>query len=667
MPIVLSGSTTLPALTLLLDLTGTPFGATPAFSDYTSDLLTGGDGSPVNITWGAQREQTEPQPRTCSFLLDNTSGRWTPGNPAADVDWDVGVPVQLQVGSTARFTGYVDAIQPTWPGGVQTWSVVQVTATDVAARAGRAKPLSAAPVENAKSLGVTALYRLNDPAENTVLSNTVASGTPGVLLRTKAAGGAFDLGSGTTGSGNLIADPSTTLTLDPVRGATENAAGYYVRTATATTGPMLTITSAGLTVAGWISTTEQTNNNFSTLFMQHDGTTAQLVVWLVPDSVVGGFYIRAQLGGAGLVTSDSPTFVPDGTWHRWLVTVTSKRTLRLYFDSATYGPAGTLPSDAVWQQGVSQTWGGATLPAANNAWGSAPWDPTAGGSPSGGFLFAGSMAHLSVWNRGLTAAEVLADFQAGTCFAGERSDQRFARVASYVGVTATGLPAGQAFMGPQQLEGVSALQALQTVARTEGTAAFTTGSGAFTFTGRNARYQQTVGLTLPTDALSSDVNVSRDREGLANQLTVNNAGGASQTVLDVTSQTKHGRFDGGSFDVAANSDDDALQNAYWQVGTSKNPMTRLQNLTVDLLAQTDATIVSGVLAATVGSKVQVTGLPSQAPAATMTLFVEGGTETIGVSDWHVSFTTSPVTLEDSVWVLEDATHGAIDSTNVLAF
>ena len=145
------------------------------------------------------------------------------------------------------------------------------------------------------------------------------------------------------------------------------------------------------------------------------------------------------------------------------------------------------------------------------------------------------------------------------------------------------------------------------------------------------------------------------------------SGGATQVVKDSTSQADYGRFDGGSFEVAPSTDDDAFQNGSWFVATHKNPRTRLASLPVDLLVEGTTATAQAVLAATIGTKVQITGMPSQAPSSTFTGFIEGATERIGVDEWSIEFFTSPVTLEDSVWVLEDATYGAIDSTNVIAF
>jgi hypothetical protein len=133
-----------PVPTLRIDATGTAFGTAPTYTDRTSYLMTG-DQYPVDITFGRQDEQGEPQPSTCSFFLSNADGYWTPGAGVGPSGWDIGCPVNVRLTANAvtydRFTGFVDSIEPTWPGGVQSWSVVKVTATDVGARLGIAKPL----------------------------------------------------------------------------------------------------------------------------------------------------------------------------------------------------------------------------------------------------------------------------------------------------------------------------------------------------------------------------------------------------------------------------------------------------------------------------------------------------------------------------------------------
>jgi hypothetical protein len=84
------------------------------------------------------------------------------------------------------------------------------------------------------------------------------------------------------------------------------------------------------------------------------------------------------------------------------------------------------------------------------------------------------------------------------------------------------------------------------------------------------------------------------------------------------------------------------------------------------MTRPDATVQS-CLSADISTRVNVTSLPSQAPSSTFDGFIEGWSEKIGVNDWSISFFTSPILLEDNVWIVEDATYGVIDSTNVIAF
>ena len=99
--------------------------------------------------------------------------------------------------------------------------------------------------------------------------------------------------------------------------------------------------------------------------------------------------------------------------------------------------------------------------------------------------------------------------------------------------------------------------------------------------------------------------------------------------------------------MASSTDDAALDLAAWKVTTSKVNANRLPELKVNLLRQTNASLAQDCLAATVGSYLTLTDLPDNAPATSMSVFVEGWSQVIGLREWSISYFTSPEPLLDS--------------------
>lgn len=635
---------TAPTVVLRIDLAGTAFGGTPSWTTVASaDLLTGSQ-YPIEITWGAQDEQSEPSPRTCSFYLENADGAWTPGNASADAQWDVGCRVNVRVTHNAvtydRFDGYVDSIEPTWPGGKPSWSVVKVSCTDVSARLGIGQPLRSMPVEEILGLSATALYRLDDETDATALANAVTGGPAASLVRSGPIGSAYTLG-GLAGSGFIAGDPASGLDLTPLTSGGVSTSGYMVRTATSSTGTLLDVDN-DFSVAVWFNTSGPALTHSAQLFSQHDGSTVRAAIYYNHINNTVTAEIADDSLAPIVLDSGAPIGYGDNAWHRAVLTwdqATFDAVLYIdgqVADSLNYGGVATWNSN-----GIDQTWGGSSLATSS--------------------FFTGSLKLLTMWaGTALSAAQVLTDFEAGACFDGELSGARFARIAAYGGVTTSGLPTGSATMGVQFTEGQTVTEALAKVARTEGTQMWVTGAGALTFAARTARWHSSTALSLAGSDIKADsFSTRRDRQGFANECSASRDGSATQRYVDTASQTAVGRFDAGTLDVAPSTDHEAYNLAAWRVETSNTPKTRLPSLTVDLYALTSTTTIANCLTATVGSRVALSSLPSNAPATSMTLFVEGAGERIGYAECALSFFTSPLTHEDEIARLDDATYGVL--------
>ena len=108
---------------------------------------------------------------------------------------------------------------------------------------------------------------------------------------------------------------------------------------------------------------------------------------------------------------------------------------------------------------------------------------------------------------------------------------------------------------------------------------------------------------------------------------------------------------------------DVLDRANAEANIDAYPLPRSSDLTVDLLTKAATIPAATLLAADIGQRIAVSGLPAEAPGETE-FYIENIADKITTSGWERTFTVSP---RADYWTLQDATYGALDSTFVLAF
>lgn len=616
-----------PVLVFRADVSGTAFGAAPTWTTYSSSVMAG-PGYEATVTFGGQ-DETGITPSSCSFFLENADGRWTPGSAAAISGWNLGIRVNLRltVGATTydRFDGYIDSIEPTWPGGVQSWSVVKVSATDLTAKLGLRLPLRPMVEHEMLADSPTYLYPLSEPAPSRSAADIVSTSNP-VAVRKDSKYGAATCDFGSTLEGMIDGDLGVSFgsSYTGVSAAASPLAICYDSTA----GPFIP-TSGAHTVECWFvaPTSAPASSNYGDILVQSSGNSGGAYAIL---QVTSGGYLQYALSSSnGTDTATPSSFsgsqqVIDGKLHHAAATLASDmKTAKLYLDGvlmATYVAANAMDFSGM----RFNTIGAILLSSAGTA---------------SGWQFPGIVGKVALYPSALSAARILAHYQAGVGTYSEASGARYSRIAGYGNVTTSGLPTGVATMGGQALAGRSLVEALAEVASTEGSVSYATPAGALTFAARNARYNAASVLSIATSDIRPPVP-RVDRQGVMNQITAQRPGGASQLYANATAQTADGIADGGSFTVAPSTDYDALQNAAWKVETHLDPQTRITSVDVDLLKAND-TLAGNCLALDIGDLITVTGLPAQAPASSMSLFVEGWTDTIGLNQWRTEFFTSP--------------------------
>lgn len=272
-----------------------------------------------------------------------------------------------------------------------------------------------------------------------------------------------------------------------------------------------------------------------------------------------------------------------------------------------------------------------------------------------------TLSHVAV-NADLS--KIAARAAAGlTGFANEAASDRIKRYARYAGIATAEVSAatGTNPLAPVDTTGSDVLDAMRKVEETEGGILFDGADNTLTFHGRAARYHTVSAFTLSaaSQQIEADIAPKLDRSTLVNDITATSADGTSSRAINQTSIDEYG-YARTSIDIAG-TPDDAYQAAAWRVALYSQPAPRIPALGVDLLA-ISLSLQASLLTAGIGTRFTVSGLPTQAAAASLDFFIEGYNESIGPESYEFSLNVSPV--QDAflkVWILEDATYGAYDS------
>jgi hypothetical protein len=588
----------------------------------------------VEITdFGRTDEFTDMTPTRLRLRFKNPAGRYTMGNTSSPLSPNVKVGKRLRVTQTykgvayQRFDGHSNGWPAAWlaPGG--TAGVADVAAVDRGKRLGRPGLLRSMLEEETLRDSPGGYWPLGEPAGAASAASVTQVPQAAMVLRSQGSGGTVDFGSGTGPGTDELPAPAFTPA-SPVAGQ------YLVAQLAAPVGGP----SGGRTLSAWMRTNAD-----------EGVTVTSRVVAALVDSAGNALTLSVNEFGeaeaAGVRAAGTETYaiawstdVNDGRTHHLAVTESisgSTVTARLYVDgsqratttfSSTALPTGRFVHAGYWKS-----------------------------NPSSYGIFAGTLAHVAAFPTAVSATRLAAHYAAGaTGFAGERTDQRLTRIADWVGLPAAdrAFDVGDGTVGAQATSGKQALEAMREVAHTESGVLFFTGSGVLTFHRRSRRYNRTVDLTLPASVLDADLVFPGDDFGLVNDFEVTRPGGAGGRAVDQASIDDFTLYRDAD-EIISDSDTAAQAAADWRVGNYATPRPgRTPNVTVEIakVEREQPSLVAGILAATVGTKLRLTGLPASAPASTVDLYIEGWSETISPESWRITFNTSPGDL-DQVWQL----------------
>lgn len=273
---------------------------------------------------------------------------------------------------------------------------------------------------------------------------------------------------------------------------------------------------------------------------------------------------------------------------------------------------------------------------------------------------------VAVYSTALSAARVLAHYQAGVGYAGETTGNRVARLLGYAGLAAADMnvSAGRETMtGAQPMDGKAVLDATRECATTEGggAALYVAPDGRVRFPDRTFRKPGNPVMTIDAgaDLDAGTFAPSYDELTLVNSSTVTRQGGTAQTFTDAASEAAYNLTSESGVTSYADTDAAALHLAEWRVRSQCTPGLRLAQVAVDLLTATTAGLYLTMTAVQIGSRLRVTSLDATASARpTIDLIAEGWTETVAIDQYTIVYDTSRAD-NPALFVLDSATYGRL--------
>lgn len=526
-----------------------------------------------------------------------------------------------------RFDGYVEEWPVEWPTGDDTFSWSVVVAGDILARLARADVLGSVIQETLAFADPDGHWPLGE-AQGTSSAGDVSGGGSGALtIAQLGTGGTLEFGAGT--------GPGTDGLTAPVFTPASSSNGLYL------TGPITAIGFTGATLGCDFSTT----------------TAAAQILARVKDPY--GSYMSIGIDATGhLVASTVSTWrggevscvsaavVSDGNTHE----------VRFLVDRSGGTLTGTLYLDGVSVDSDSTSAGPYKL-----------YDTLVVGGDASGSLFTGTIAHVVTKADVMTTGQVADQAEAATTgFAGETTDERIARIASWLGIPATMLELDVCTTGIAHVDctNMNPLDYMQQVAQTEAGVLFASRSGKLVLHSRSRLYSPSdPEVTIPSRLLDPSTRPAKNLQGVVNDVTASRPGGGTTRMTDDASIEAFGALRD-SMSLLVTTDAELADAVAWRLANDAQPVTRIPELVVD--AYTEASFGDALRALEIGSHVAVSGMPSQAPSAVIDQIVQGCRERIAPGVWDITATTTNYSTAVA-FTVEDAVYGFLDGPGVLVY
>ncbi|MEV0183805.1 LamG-like jellyroll fold domain-containing protein [Streptomyces sp. NPDC050625] len=612
------------------------------------------DGTPTNLTYSAIDHawlRVRESGGTVYWETSSNGYGWTVRRTLATPSWVTSQThaVDFPTTRTGGTSGYIEwdlvgaEVRPRFWGVVNEFPVefeglsskVRISCTDLFKRLNKLPPMRSMLAEEILSEDLTGAtdflgvyYPLTEPSGSTAAGDISGGGGGALALTQVSTGGSLDFGTdGLTETGE------TALTFTPA----SSSAGKYLVGDLGTTFQTYT-TSWNMVVEFWIKTTATSR---AILGMFEPNLDHQVVYTL---SASGELNIEYTDGGGTLTVYGSLRVINDGAWHHIVHDHTP--TKRLWIDGAA-GPVQALMPNITSVQTLHV------------------------GGYRGARMFSGQLAHLAVTFSSAQVGDQVAasHYTAGTTgFSGEDADVRIQRLARYAGLSEVTIW-GTTFdpVSSQGPGGSSVVTRMREVEATESARLFAERDWyGIAFQSRDLRYNPAPAGEVFTIAYADleprSVELADDDQKMVNSVEASRPGGATQRVTAPSSILAFGLYEQ-QLNILKTSDNSVLDAAYWLVSRYADPGTELREVPVEAFTMTG---YLNILDADISSYFSVTSMPSQSPASSIRVTVEGYTETIKHNSHEIRFHTSATTT-DNVWVLDDATYSVLDSTTRLAY
>ncbi|MGE9695912.1 hypothetical protein [Streptomyces sp. CH6] len=586
--------------------------------DITGDVLTS---SPITITRGRRDEAAKVDAGSCSLLLRNPAGRYSPRNPRSDLYGRIGrntpVRVSVQPGGPGapRLTRFVgEAVA--WP---QTWSTqydvtVSLQLAGILRRLGQGAPSLRSPMArefaSPARRDIAAYWPLEDGPSATALASALADGPP-MRITTPGVTAAGYSGYAASAPIPLLGTGALTASM-PRYSATGQIAARVVAHFPSQ------LPDTPVTVVGLMGT----------------GSAAQWAVRYLP---TGGIQLVARASGSTELLASEPLFPVGGL---------PGQTVTLGIDLTDRGSATSWRFYLIREADIDlytpvQTWS-----RSGTLTGRAPGRIThvtvgRGGEDAGDIAVGHVAVATSTDAYALTLGAMIG-------WAGEGASSRLPRLARE-----EGLPlayAGRTGATPTALGGQTAdtlLTLMQSAAEADGGILYEQRDAVgLAYRSRASLYTQAPRLTLTYGRdVAAPFEPADDDQGLTNDVTITRTGGTSARAVRETGPLSVlpppagvGRY---ATDQTLNLARDnqcqpwaewTLYRATWDA--SRYPAVSVAVHEVPHLAE-------AVAAVDVGDRATVDGAPLWTAPGRVELLVEGYTETLGDRTWDVEFMCSP--------------------------
>ncbi|MFD7709467.1 hypothetical protein [Streptomyces sp. NPDC059786] len=606
------------------------------------------DATPTNLTYSATDHAWLRVRETSGTVYWETSSdgiTWTVRRTLATPAWITSQThaVDFPTTRTGGTTGYVEwallgaTIRQRFWGMVNEWPIaweglsskVSITCTDLFKRLNRLPALRSMLTEEIIQRVPVAYYPLTEPADSTSAGDLSGNGLPALAITQAGAGGTLTMA-------DSDGPPATSETATVFTPATATAGKYLAADLGAAAQDQLTVNRPALTA--WFKTTV-TGRAICGLYspdLQY--------VHVLSLSGTGALQIEWTLTGSSTLTVETiggTSGLHDGAWHH------------VVYDQRI---------GAVWVDGVNVDSSLAVTFGADQRL-------LHVGGYRGTRLWDGALAHVALYAAGVSIGSALAQhYSAGANgHAGERADVRIDRLAEYAGLLDVRFM-GTTFdpVASQGPAGSQVVTRMREVEATESGKLYAARDGyGIVFQSRDVRYNPNPAaeaFTIAYADLEPGAGLADDDQKLVNSVQASRPGGATQRVAVASSIAAYGEYPQ-TLDILKTSDNSVLDAAYWLVSRYADPAPELREVSIE--AYTMPTYLA-ILAADISSYFSVTGLPSQAPAASLRVVVEGYTETLKDRSHLIQFHTSAA-LADIVWTLDDSTYSVLDSTTRLAY